>query len=105
MCDHVHYDQLEGRVGQLEGSVDQLKNRLTAVETTLDDMREESKAGFADLKDELKAIYAERAAWGKWARENIGHALRWAGVIILTACGITQASSIIQELAKAFGRG
>lgn len=98
MCDHVHYDKLEGRV-------DQLENRLTAVETTLADMREESKAGFADLKGELKSIHEEKAKWGEWARTNLGHALKWAGAIILTACGITQASSIIQALARVCGGG
>ena len=93
MCDHAHYDQLEVRV-------DQLENRLTAVETTLTNMREESKAGFADLKGELKSIHEEKAKWGEWARTNLGHALKWAGVIILSACGITQASSIIKALAQ-----
>ena len=98
MCDHVHYDQLEGRV-------DQMESRLTAVETSIEDMRRECKTGFEKLGADLCRIYDERAKWSAWTRENLGHALRWAGVIILTACGITQASSIIQQLTKAFGHG
>ena len=98
MCDHVHYDQLAGRV-------DQMENRLKAVETSIEDMHRECKNGFEKLGADLSRIYDERAKRSAWARENLGHALRWAGVIILTACGITQASSIIQELNKAFGHG
>lgn len=96
MCDRPHYEDLEARV-------DGLDNRLTTVETTVADMRNECKQGFADVKDQLRVIYDERAEWGKWARANLGLAFKWIGIIVLGACGINQASNIIQTLARCFG--
>lgn len=96
MCDRPHYEDLEARV-------DGLDNRLTAVETTVSDMRNECKQGFSDVKDQLRVIYDERAEWGKWARANLGLAFKWIGIIVLGACGINQASNIIQTLARCFG--
>ena len=96
MCDRPHYEDLEARV-------DGLDNRLTAVETTVDDMRNECRQGFSDVKDQLRTIYEERAEWGKWARANLGLAFKWVGIIVLGACGINQASNIIQTLARCFG--
>ena len=96
MCDRLHYKDLEARV-------DGLDNRLTAVETTVTDMRNECRQGFSDVKDQLRAIYEERAEWGKWARANLGLAFKWVGIIVLGACGINQASNIIQTLARCFG--
>lgn len=96
MCDRPHYEDLEARV-------DGLDNRLTAVETTVGDMRNECKQGFSDVKDQLRAFYDERTEWGKWARANLGSAFKWIGIIVLGACGINQASNIIQTLARFFG--
>ena len=96
MCDRPHYEDLEARV-------DGLDNRLTAVETTVTDMRNECRQGFSDVKDQLREIYEERAEWGKWARANLGLAFKWVGIIVLGACGINQASNIIQTLARCFG--
>lgn len=95
MCDHKHYDDLESRV-------DAMENRLTAVETTITDFRGECRDNFKDMKTELNMIYGERAKWSEWARNNIGTAIRWLGYIVLTACGINQASSIIETCAKLF---
>lgn len=97
MCDRHHYDELEDRV-------DELENRLTAVETSIADMRNECKEGFAKLGDELGRIYSERAKWGAWARENLGHALRWLGYIVLAACGINQAGNIIHSVSAAWAK-
>ena len=96
MCDRPHYEDLEARV-------DGLDNRLTAVETTVADMRNECRQGFSDVKDQLRTIYEERTEWGKWARANLGLAFKWVGIIVLGACGINQASNIIQTLARCFG--
>ena len=96
MCDRPHYEDLEARV-------DGLDNRLTVVETTVADMRNECRQGFSDVKDQLRTIYEERAEWGKWARANLGFAFKWVGIIVLGACGINQASNIIQTLARCFG--
>lgn len=81
---------------ELEQRVDSLDRRLTAVETSLSDIKENISSGFTDMKTELGRIYGERAEWGKWAREHLGTALKWAGAIILGACGITQFSNIVK---------
>lgn len=96
MCDHIRYNELETKVNKMD-------NRLTAVETSVADMRNECKQGFTDLKVQLCAIYAERAEWGKWARQHLGSAFKWIGIIILAACGINQSSSIIETIARCFG--
>lgn len=95
MCDHEHYAELDDRV-------DKLETRLTAVETSLTDMRSENAAGFRDVKDTLARIYDERAKWGEWARENIGKVIKWVGLIVLAACGINQAATIIKSVSSAF---
>ena len=89
MCDSTKYHELDQRV-------DAMDRRLTAVETNLADMRAECKSGFEDLKSELHRVYEERSKWGEWARANLGTALKWLGAIVLAACGITQASTIIK---------
>lgn len=89
MCDENKYRELDRRV-------DDVEDRLAKVETSLADMRDECRTGFADLKAELVRIYDERSKWGAWARENIGHALKWIGWIVLAACGITQSTSLIK---------
>lgn len=86
----------ENKYRELDERVDDVERRLTKVETTLADMRNECRTGFADLKAELVRIYDERSKWGAWARENIGRALKWIGWIVLAACGITQSTSVIK---------
>lgn len=86
----------ENKYRELDERVDDVEQRLTKVETTLADMRNECRTGFADLKAELIRIYDERSKWGAWARENIGRALKWIGWIVLAACGITQSTSVIK---------
>lgn len=82
MCTEEKFHALERRVERMD-------DRLRAVEATV-------TAGFGDLKSELGRLYAERAKWSEWMRENIGHVLKWAGVIILSACGINQATGIVR---------
>ena len=96
MCDRPHYEDLEARV-------DGLDNRLTAVETTAAATRHQRRQGSPDAPAQLRTIYEERAEWGKWARANLGLAFKWVGIIVLGACGINQASNIIQTLARCFG--
>lgn len=86
----------ENKYRELDERVDDVEQRLTKVETTLADMRNECRTGFADLKAELVRIYDERSKWGAWARDNIGRALKWIGWIVLAACGITQSTSVIK---------
>ena len=82
MCTEEKFHALERRVQGLD-------DRLRAVEVTV-------TAGFGDLKTELGRLYGERAEWSAWLRANIGRALKWAGVIILSACGINQATGIVR---------
>ena len=91
------------KYNQLELRVDNVENRLIKVEISLSDMRDEVRRGFADLKTDFQRVYAaqeryneEKAKWGAWARENIGRVLKWAGWIILAACGINQTSTIFK---------
>lgn len=89
MCDRDKFMALAAKV-------DNVEHRLTVVETNLADVRKDIEAGFDALRDDLQRIYDEKAAWGKWAREHLGTALKWAGAIILSACGITQLSSLVK---------
>lgn len=89
MCDRPHYEDLDERVTELD-------KRLSLVENSVAEMREEMNIGFKDLKVTLTAFYEERKKWGEWARENLAVALKWVGWIILAACGITQASEILK---------
>lgn len=80
----------------LSEKVDNVDHRLTVVETSLTDVRKDIEEGFNSLRGDLGRIYEEKAAWGRWAREHLGTALKWAGAIILSACGITQLSSLVK---------
>lgn len=100
MCDEEKFHALETRV-------DSVENRLTKVETSLSDMRSECQRGFASIEknvdriyDQNKHLYEEKARWGSWARDNLGRAFYWIGIIVLAACGITQATSIIKLFIK-----
>lgn len=50
----------ENKYRELDERVDNVEQRLTKVETTLADMRNECRTGFADLKAELVRIYEAR---------------------------------------------
>lgn len=86
--------------GELKSKVAELDSRLTKVETELKDSRDENRRGFDDIKKQLGYIYSEKAKWGEWARAHIGQALKWAGYIILAACGINQTNAILQTIQK-----
>ena len=103
MCSPAKFEEMDGEIDNLSNRLATAESRLTKLETTVADMRNECKQGFADVKDQLKTIYAERSEWGKWARENLGSAFKWVGIIVLGACGINQSSNIIQTLARFFG--
>ena len=88
--------QLAKQQEELKVKVATIDSRLTKVETEMKDSRDENRRGFDDIKQQLNNIYAERAEWGKWAREHIGHALKWLGWIVLAACGINQTCEILK---------
>ena len=103
MCSPAKFEEMGGEIDSLSSRLATAESRLTKLETTVADMRNECRQGFSDVKDQLRVIYEERAEWGKWARSNLGLAFKWVGIIVLGACGINQASNIIQTLARCFG--
>lgn len=84
----------------MERRQDEFDARLTRVETTMDETKQIVREGFADIKATMHDAYAEKIAWGDWAR----HALtdcgkwlgKWGGVIILAALGLSNAKSIAE---------
>ena len=103
MCSPAKFEEMGGEIDSLSNRLVTAETRLTKLETTVADMRNECRQGFSDVKDQLRTIYEERTEWGKWARANLGFAFKWVGIIVLGACGINQASNIIQTLARCFG--
>ena len=103
MCSPAKFEEMGGEIDSLSNRLVTAETRLTKLETTVADMRNECRQGFSDVKDQLRTIYEERAEWGTWARANLGFAFKWVGIIVLGACGINQASNIIQTLARCFG--
>ena len=103
MCSPAKFEEMGGEIDSLSNRLATAESRLTKLETTVVDMRNECRQGFSDVKDQLRVIYDERAEWGKWARANLGLAVKWLGIIVRGACGINQASNIIQTLARCFG--
>ena len=103
MCSPAKFEEMDGEIDSLSNRLATAESRLTKLETTVADMRNECRQGFSDVKDQLRAIYEERTEWGKWARAHLGLAFKWVGIIVLGACGINQASNIIQTLARCFG--
>lgn len=87
---------LSAQQEELKTRVANIDSRLTKVETEMKDSRDENRRGFDDIKTQLNHIYAERAEWGKWAREHIGCAFKWVGWIVLAACGINQTCEILK---------
>lgn len=83
----------------MEARVDKIDARLTKVETTLDAMRSEWREGLSDLKNQLVALYGERAEWGKWLRAHIPIFFKWLGWFIAAVCGVYQISQIVKQFA------
>lgn len=85
MCDHEHYTRLDERV-------DEIDRRLTAVETGLNDFREESRQGFSDVKAQLNHLYEDRAEWGRTAREIVKRIATWLMWLIPALAGLRYAA-------------
>lgn len=98
MCDKAHFEALEGRV-------DDLEKQVAVLNSTHNQMREEMKQGFSDLKANLSVIYDERKAWSAWLRSNlpvVGKWIaKWATIIILAAIGINNAPALIKSVSAA----
>lgn len=75
--------------------IDQLDTRLTRVETTVEDIREENRRGrednrrgFDEIMVQLNHLYAERAEWGKIARANLNKIVNWLLWLIPALVGV-----------------
>ena len=95
MCDKPHFENLEERV-------DELEKQVAVINSTQNQMREEMKQGFADIKMQMNEIYEERRAWSAWLRQNLPVVGKWLGkwIIILTiaAIGINNAPALIKAV-------
>lgn len=91
MDDRAYYDKLEERI-------DNHECRLNKIETSLDETKQIVREGFADVKTTMSNLYAERAEWGKWARESLTACGKWfakyGGIIILAALGLANIKNI-----------
>ena len=99
MCDKAHFEALEGRV-------DDLEKQVAVLNSTHNQMREEMKQGFTDLKENLSVIYGERKAWSAWLRSNLPVVGKWIAkwviIVTLAAIGVNNAPGLIQAVAGAW---
>lgn len=86
----------------MDKRVDDIDTRLTRVETSLVDIREENKRGrednqrgFDEIKQQLNNLYAERAEWGKTAREIVRKVVTWLMWLIPSLVGLRYAAEKI----------
>lgn len=84
----------------MEKRVDGIDKRLVGVETKQSEQTQMMREGFADVKAQLHDAYAEKVAWGDWARHamtEIGKWLgKWSPVIICVAIGAGNAKNIVE---------
>lgn len=99
MCDKAHFEALEGRV-------DDLEKQVAVLNSTHNQMREEMKQGFTDLKENLSVIYGERKAWSAWLRSNLPVVGKWIAkwviIVTLAAIGVNNAPGLIKAVAGAW---
>jgi len=88
---------------ELKEKVTNIDTRLTKVETEMKDCRDENRRGFDDLKAQLGHIYAERAEWSKWMRENLPKAAKWIGKWTVILVGVAIGINNLREIVAVFG--
>lgn len=76
------------KLAALDERVDKIDSRLTRVETEMKDSRDENRRGFDDIKNQLNHLYAERAEWGKTAREIVRKVVTWLMWLIPSLIGL-----------------
>ena len=96
MCDESAFHKLVSRV-------DELEKKMAVMESTQTAMRQEMKDGFISVKTQLEHIYAERAEWSKWMRENLPTAAKWVGKWIVILTGIAIGVSNLRDIVAVFG--
>ena len=98
MCDKEHYESIDARV-------DALERQVVEIQAVQGQMRSELQRGFDDLKKQMEHIYAERAEWSKWMRENLPSVGKWLGKWTLILIGVAIGVNNIREIASLFGFG
>ena len=96
MCDESAFHKLVSRV-------DELEKKMAVMESTQTAMRQEMKDGFTSVKTQLEHIYAERAEWSKWMRENLPNAAKWVGKWIVILTGVAIGVSNLRDIVAVFG--
>ena len=96
MCDESAFHKLVSRV-------DELEKKMAVMESTQTAMRQEMKDGFTSVKTQLEHIYAERAEWSKWMRENLPNAAKWVGKWIIILTGVAIGVSNLRDIVAVFG--
>ena len=99
MCMKSEECKLAERVESLDARVDVIDQRVTRVETKQNEQTQMIREGFADVKAQLHDAYAEKIAWGDWARHALTDCGKWLGkwgtVIILAAIGMGNSDKIV----------
>lgn len=94
--------QTRDEVSALDRRVDTLETKVAVINSTQNQMREEMKQGFSDLKVDLGTIYEERRKWSAWLRAAlpvVGKWIaKWATIIILAAIGVNNLPGLIKAL-------
>lgn len=98
MCMKSDECKLAERVESLDARVDVIDQRVTRVETKQNEQTQMMREGFADVKAALHDAYAEKVAWGDWARHALDNVGKWVGkvapYVILAAIGFGNADKI-----------
>ena len=100
MCMRAESEKCEiaKSLSALDARVDGIDSRLVAVETKQNEHTQTMREGFAEVKAMMHDYYAERVAWGDWARHALNNAGQWlakyGSIILLVALGLGNAEKI-----------
>lgn len=94
---------LSAQQKELAERVDKLEKQMVEVQAVQKQMRSELQQGFADLKAQMEHIYAERAEWSKWMRENLPKVGKWIGKWSLILIGVAIGINNLRDIAALFG--
>lgn len=94
---------LSAQQKELAERVDKLEKQMVEVQAIQKQMRSELQQGFADLKTQIGNIYAERAEWSKWMRENLPKAAKWIGKWTVILVGVAIGINNLREIVAVFG--